>query len=262
MDILDMIAISLIRGVGLKTMEMIQHFQNAEELMEQGKRLIAENFKPEAAHELCTNFSVYQKRSEEILIQLNRLNGRVTMQGWKDYPKRFAQGAKPPMLVYSVGDQSLFAQKNTMAIIGHRNSTMQEESDVQEFAKCAALLGKTVVSGLAIGIDTAAHKGAVAAGGKSIAVLPQLVPIYPKRNHDLAYQILEKGGLLVSEMMYQENIKLQLIQRNRLIVYLSDEVVVAGEKTEDGGTAYTIGVALKENKKVYIHKQGGYERLQ
>ena len=47
-----------------------------------------------------------------------------------------------------------------------------------------------------------------------------------------------------------------------LIVYLSDEVVVAGEKTEDGGTAYTIGVALKENKKVYIHKQGGYERLQ
>lgn len=124
--------------------------------------------------------------------------------------------------IYWQGNSSLLAQQG-LAIVGSRRASAQGLEDAKEFAAHAATRGMSVISGLAVGIDAAAHMGALSVAGQTVAVLAHgLDQTYPKRHQWLARQILDSGGLLVSE--YPDGTPPRPYQfplRNRLIAGLS-----------------------------------------
>jgi DNA processing protein len=124
--------------------------------------------------------------------------------------------------IYWQGNASLLAQQG-LAIVGSRRASAQGLVDAKDFAVHAATRGMSVISGLAVGVDAAAHMGALSVAGHTIAVLAHgLDQTYPKRHQWLLHQILESGGLLVSE--YPDGTPPRPYQfplRNRLIAGLS-----------------------------------------
>ena len=115
-----------------------------------------------------------------------------------DYPRPLLEIGDPPPLLYCMGRRELLARP-AFAIVGSRNATPQGAADAEAFAAALSAAGLTIVSGLALGIDAAAHRGALTQAGSSIAVVGTgLDRVYPATNRDLAHA-LAAGGLLLSE---------------------------------------------------------------
>ena len=123
-----------------------------------------------------------------------------------------------------------------VAVVGSRDVTEKGKSDAFKLGADLAKNGSVVISGLALGIDTAAFEGALSEEGRCIAILPSgLNQIVPRTNSSLAERILEKGGALLSE--YGKDVgprKYQYLERNRLIAAFSDRLIL-GESKENGG---------------------------
>src|SRR6266513_2317077 len=114
------------------------------------------------------------------------------------YPRALLETPDPPPVLYALGRTELL-QRPSLAIVGSRNATAQGEHNAESFAKARSNAGLTIVWGLAIGIDAAAHRGALAGASSTIAVLGTGIDVvYPRRNAELAAAIA-KRGLLVSE---------------------------------------------------------------
>lgn len=140
-----------------------------------------------------------------------------------------------------------------VAIVGTRKATTQGLKTASEIAGELARRGIIIISGLAMGIDTAAHEGTLKVGGKTVAVLGNgLDKIYPAQNQNLAEEILNKGGAIVSE--YEVGIpsfKQNFIQRNRIISGLSLAVIVV-EVPERSGALATAGFAARQGREVFV----------
>lgn len=166
------------------------------------------------------------------------------------YPKLLKETDMPPLLLYCKGDVSLL-NANCIAIVGTRRPSRYGKDTTVQFASALSRSGLCIVSGLADGIDTEAHRAALDSGGKTIAVLGSgLNEIYPQANVGLAREI-EKTGLLVSE--YKPNEKPQTYYfpaRNRIIAGLSKAVLIteAGEKS---GSMHTKNYALDYNRNLF-----------
>lgn len=141
----------------------------------------------------------------------------------------------------------------SVAIVGTRKATMQGKLFAKKIAKDLASQGIVVTSGLALGIDTAAHEGVVEASGVTIAVLSDGIgTIYPSRNAHLADKIISLGGALVSE--YESPTPYypgQFIQRNRIISGLCVATIVI-EAPERSGTLATARFALEQGREVFV----------
>lgn len=145
-------------------------------------------------------------------------------------------------------------KKDTLiAIVGTRKVTLEGKNTAKQIARDLAKEGITVVSGLALGIDTAAHEGTLIQKGKTIAVLANgLDSVYPKTNENLAKEILENGGALISE--YPENTPSypnQFLERNRIISGLSIATVVI-EAPIRSGALVTAKNALDQGREVFV----------
>ena len=115
-----------------------------------------------------------------------------------DYPASLLEIGDPPPVFYCLGRRELL-RRPALAIVGSRNATPQGVADAQAFALALSEAGLTIVSGLALGIDAAAHRGALAGAGSSIAVTGTgLDRVYPAANRDLAHDLAARG-LLISE---------------------------------------------------------------
>lgn len=124
-------------------------------------------------------------------------NGSVI--NFRNFPSKLKEMDDPPLLLHFLGNCSLF-HEDCVAVIGTRKPTEFGCRNAFEFGKSICKQGKVVVSGLALGCDTAAHRGALDFDGKTIAVLAHgLDSIYPAENRELAIEIITTGGLLVSE---------------------------------------------------------------
>lgn len=170
----------------------------------------------------------------------------------KDYPFLLKETVLPPQLLYVRGG---FAEsdKNAVAIVGARIATSEGLKNAYNLAFQLAQAGITIVSGLAQGIDTEAHKGALDAGGRTIAVLGTGVDvIYPSQNKKLAQRILdEKSGAIVSEFSPgTPALPHHFPQRNRIISGLSRGTVVV-EAREKSGALITANFALEQNRDVF-----------
>ncbi|MGZ8481254.1 MAG: DNA-processing protein DprA [Candidatus Limnocylindria bacterium] len=157
---------------------------------------------------------------------------------------------RPPTL-YVVGDAAAFAERG-VAIVGTRRASGYGLAVATEVADELARAGVVVVSGLALGIDGAAHRAAVAAGGRSIAVLPSpLDRVYPPRHRPLAREIVAAGGALVTEVPTGATVgRPDFARRNRIIAGLSEAVVVT-EAPDRSGALLTAAAATTIGRELY-----------
>ena len=174
----------------------------------------------------------------------------------KEYPDKLKNIYDPPSKLYILGNKELLKQKS-VAIVGARKATQYGKIVAYEFSKELAEKGINIISGLAIGIDTCAHIGAIQAQnisniGKTITVLGSGINnIYPKQNIELARKIIKSGGCIISEYpLDTKPEKLNFPQRNRIISGLSDGVLVV-EASKTSGSLITAEFALEQGKEVF-----------
>jgi DNA processing protein len=171
----------------------------------------------------------------------------------KYYPERLKNIDEPPKELYCLGNLELLNYKTNIAIIGSRNCSLYGERAAKDFAYNLAKEDMCIVSGLAKGIDSFAHIGAVKAKGKTIAVLGSgLDNIYPKENMKLVEEIIKNKGLVISEYpLGTKPLKYHFPARNRIISGLSDGVLVV-EARKNSGTNITVDFALEQGKDVFV----------
>ena len=168
------------------------------------------------------------------------------------FPKAFkAIGEDCPERIYAMGNLDLLKRERMVAIIGSRKATRTGNIKAYDLGASYAKKGYVVVSGLALGCDASAHRGCMAVGGGTIAVVATgLNLVHPRENIPLQKEILCKGGLILSEQPLGVKANpTRLVARNRLQAALSEEVIVA-ECPEHSGTMHTVRFAQKYGKKV------------
>lgn len=167
------------------------------------------------------------------------------------YPELLRQIKRSPPLLYVLGDPECLSLPQ-IAIVGSRNPSPAGQSIAKAFAADLASAGFVITSGLALGVDTAAHEGAIKENAKTIAVLGTGIDhVYPVRNKRLAADIIEKGGALVSEFPIGTSALAQNFpQRNRIISGLSSGVLVV-EAAIKSGSLITARYALQQDREVF-----------
>lgn len=166
------------------------------------------------------------------------------------YPVALAQIADPPAVLYVAGKLSLLAGP-AMALVGSRNASTQGKINAEVFAEALAWSGLTIVSGLALGIDAAAHNGALGAPGSTVAVVgtgPDLV--YPARNRDLWECIVDEGCVVSEYAPGTPPMAHNFPQRNRIISGLSLGVLVV-EAAAKSGSLITARLAASQGRDVF-----------
>jgi DNA processing protein len=166
------------------------------------------------------------------------------------YPRMLLEIADPPALLYARGRVDLL-QRAALAIVGSRNATPQGEANAETLSKALSQSGLTIVSGLALGIDAAAHRGGLAGPGSTIAVLGTGIDVvYPQRNSALAAEIAERG-LLVSEFpLGTAPAGHNFPRRNRLISGLARGCLVV-EAALASGSLITARAAAEQGREVF-----------
>ncbi|MEK7559439.1 MAG: DNA-processing protein DprA [Patescibacteria group bacterium] len=169
----------------------------------------------------------------------------------KEYPSLLKSITNPPSVLYAKGDITLL-NSPSIAIVGTRRITNYGREITELFAKELASSGLTIVSGMAFGVDGAAHKGAIDAGGKTIAVLGNGVDVpYPKENEKLYEEILDSDGLIISEYPPGTPPGIGTFPaRNRIIAGISEGVLVT-EGAEDSGSLITANFGLEFERRVF-----------
>ena len=166
------------------------------------------------------------------------------------YPRLLREIANPPPALFFRGSL-VEGDRQAIAIVGSRRPSLAGAGLARDIARDLGHLGFTVVSGLARGIDTAAHRGALEAGARTIAVLGSGVDVvYPPENADLADSIADHGALVSELLPGSRPLRPHFPRRNRLIsgLAMGTLVVEAGEKS---GALITAGFALDQNRSVY-----------
>ena len=172
---------------------------------------------------------------------------------WEDeeYPKTLKYIKNPPLKLFCEGNIELL---NTLcfSVIGSRKLTQYGKRVEEKFVRELALRSITIVSGMAVGGDSVAHKETLEVGGNTIAVLPcGLKNIYPRENIELFHKIVDNGGLVITE--YEENVEAKddkFLKRNRIVSGLSKGVLVV-EAKHRSGTSVTARLAREQGRKVF-----------
>jgi DNA processing protein len=169
------------------------------------------------------------------------------------YPPQLLEIADPPLLLYVKGRLELLTQP-ALAVVGSRNATAQGVLNAEKFSQALSQAGFTIVSGMALGIDTAAHHGALSApehGGSTIAVIGTGADIvYPARNRTLAHRIAEAGCIVSEYPLGMPAIAANFPRRNRIISGLARAVLVV-EAAAQSGSLITARMAADQGRDVF-----------
>ena len=180
---------------------------------------------------------------------------RIVTLGDPDYPAPLLNIADPPLMLYLLGQPWTGASTPAIAVVGSRNPTAQGRDNARRFGRALAGAGLTVVSGLALGVDGAAHEGALdgAAPGQlaTIAVVGTgLDRVYPKQHLQLAHRIAERGLLASEYPLGTPPLAANFPRRNRLIAALSQGTLVV-EAALQSGSLITARLAAEQGKEVF-----------
>ena len=189
-------------------------------------------------------------RLERTLAWLREPGHDLVAWGDPDYPASLLEIGDPPPVLYCMGRRELLAQP-AFAIVGSRNATPQGCADAEAFAAALSAAGLAIVSGLALGIDAAAHRGGLTGAGSSIAVIgtgPDRV--YPARNRDLAHELAARGLVLSEFAVGTPPQKQNFPRRNRLVSGLARGVLVV-EATLSSGSLITARLAGEQGREVF-----------
>jgi DNA processing protein len=170
-----------------------------------------------------------------------------------NYPEHFRHIPDPPVAIYSRGDSDLL-QQGGIAIVGTTAADQDGIRAAVDFARGFVEHGKTIISGLALGIDSAGHLGALKNGGKTIAVLGcGHLNIYPEENESLAGLITDSGTVISEFDIHAKAIAGRLVSRNRLIAGLADAVLIVQVGRKRRGELYAGQAALDQGKPVFVY---------
>lgn len=189
---------------------------------------------------------------DRLLAWLAETNNRhVLTLGDPRYPAELLQMADPPLLLYVMGDLQALLHPQKLAIVGSRNPTPQGEANARQFAHALGEAGVCVVSGLALGVDGAAHEGALDADAPTIAVVGTgLDRVYPKRHLSLAHRIVVKGALVSEYPLGTPPLAPNFPRRNRIIAGLSQGTLVV-EAAVASGSLITARLAAEQGREVF-----------
>lgn len=243
------ISLSSVQGVGAQTFcQLLKAFGNPSNVYAASGKQLKEVVSDKIAAEIIKGID--EAALTESLVWLSQANNHLVTLADLDYPKALLEIADPPPLLYAKGNLALLNQAS-IAIVGSRNASVQGEKNAEAFASGLCGYGLCVVSGLALGIDGAAHRGALKANGSTIAVVGTgLDIVYPAKHRDLAHQIVEKG-LIISEFALGTPSKPQNFpKRNRIISGLSLGCLVV-EANLQSGSQITARMAAEQGREVF-----------
>lgn len=167
-----------------------------------------------------------------------------------EYPQSLLQIPDPPPLLYVKGRRELL-NRPALAVVGSRNATVQGKKDARSFAETLSASGLCIVSGLALGIDAAAHEGGLAAPGASIAVVGTgLDIVYPAANRALAHRLAEDGAIVSEFALGTPSMAGNFPRRNRIISGLARGVLVV-EAAVRSGSLITARLAGEQGREVF-----------
>ena len=197
-------------------------------------------------------FESYIKKAENDIYDIEEKGVDIISLLDENYPTLLKMTQDAPIFLFCKGDLSLLKKMNNIAVVGTRNNTEHGKLITTKSVQFMCEHNYTIVSGLALGIDSIAHQATLDSGGKTISVLVDVDNIQPSSNRELANNILTNGGLLVAEM--PPGIKIipsMFAKRDRIQSGLSLAVFPI-ETNIDGGTMHAVKAALKENRLVYV----------
>lgn len=242
--------LSCVKGVGSKTLTEL--YENNPFLDFDNLYDYLETVKKKSLFKLLSfeNIQLAKDKAEKLLAADENEGIKVIPISSEWYPNYLRLIPDPPTILFAKGNIELLKEKQNLAVVGTREPTVSGIKAAQKIAMTFAEMGYTIVSGLALGIDTAGHVGSLMANnGKTIAVLAgNLTEIYPAKNKQLAMEILEKDGLWLSETpIGQANMRGNFVKRDRIQSGLSIGVCPVQTPVK-GGTQHTIEYARKQNR--------------
>ncbi len=246
---LEWLSLSKIDGLDCQTFcQLLKTFGSPSEIYQKKFKELRVMVSEKIALEI--GLGVDQADLQDTLNWLAKANNHIVTLADPDYPKALLEIADPPPLLYAKGNIALL-NKLSIAIVGSRNASVQGEKNAEAFAQGLAEHGLCIVSGLALGIDGAAHRGALKAKGDTIAVVGTgLDMVYPAQHRDLAHQIAS-SGLIISEFPLGTLSKPQNFpRRNRLISGLSLGCLVV-EANLKSGSQITARLSAEQGREVF-----------
>lgn len=199
---------------------------------------------------------------EELLYAQNHHIRILPIQDSAVYPARLRQCDDAPTILYYLGTADLNAA-HIISIVGTRRCTEYGRNMCQRIAEelREMLPDAIIVSGLAYGIDIAAHRAALSNGLNTVGVLASgLDEIYPRMHRPVAVEMVRNGGLLTELMSYSHIDKINFVQRNRIVAGLADATIVV-ESAEKGGSLITANIANGYNRNVYAYPGRGTDAM-
>lgn len=243
------ISLSNIHGLGSQTFcQLLKAFGSPVNVYAASRQQLKEVVSEKIAAEITKG--VDEDALIDVLHWLTQPNNHLVTLADSHYPKVLLDTADPPPFLYAKGNLALLNQPS-IAIVGSRNASVQGEKNAEAFARDLCSYGLCIVSGLALGIDGAAHRGALQANGATIAVVGTgLDIVYPAKHRDLAHQIVERG-LIISEFALGTPSKPQNFpKRNRIISGLSLGCLVV-EANLQSGSQITARLSAEQGREVF-----------
>jgi DNA processing protein len=248
----DWIALNMTPGVGPRvTARLLEHFGSAEAIFDAPRRDLALlRLSPETIESIVSR--ELHSRAEAEIERVRTFGGEILVLDDGVYPALLRETYDPPVVLYVKGawDESL--ERPCVAVVGSRRCSTYGQNAALMMSRELAQRGITIVSGLARGIDASAHRGALEAGGRTVAVMGTgLDRVYPRDHKKLSDDILNRGGALVTQFpLGTPPVSENFPYRNRVISGLSLGVLVI-EAAENSGSLITARLAMEQNREVF-----------
>lgn len=250
-DLQSNLRLTLVSGVGPRIRQLLlERFGSAAGVFNAAPSELREVYG--VGPKLCRSIS---RAREEIDVDdeidlCRRHEIRILLDSEPDYPRILREIADPPGVLYISGGLNP-RDAAAIAIVGSRHATHYGIAQAERLAASLARAGLTIISGLARGIDAAAHRGALSAGGRTLAVLGSgLLNIYPPEHRELAAQVRASGAMLSELAVRSKPLPGTFPQRNRLISGLSLGVIVV-EASDRSGALITARHAMEQGREVF-----------
>lgn len=243
------LALSLTHGLGGEgARRLLKEFGSPEAVLAASVGSLRAFVKPEVAAEIGKGIT--DEALTSALTWLEDASNCIVTLADRDYPQALLNIPDPPLLLYVKGRPDLL-NRPTLAVVGSRSATPQGLRNAEAFAKSLSDAGFCVISGMALGIDTAAHRGALCGLGSSIAVVGTgLDKVYPAANRDLAHALASQGALVSEFPLGTPPLAANFPRRNRIISGMSLGCLVV-EASLQSGSLITARLALEQGREVF-----------
>jgi DNA processing protein len=243
------LALDLMQGLGGEGLRrLLVAFGTPQAILQQSRSQLERFVTPRIAETIVAGADT--ARLDAAVKWLDGENNHLLTLADSDYPKELLQITDPPPVLYLKGQRELLG-KPGIAVVGSRNATPVGAQNAEAFSRALSSAGLTIISGMALGIDAAAHRGGLDGGASSIAVVGTgLDLVYPARNRALAHELAERGLIISEFSLGTPALAKNFPRRNRIISGLSRGVLVV-EAALASGSLITARQAAEQGREVF-----------